>query len=197
MENNPVKDAEINAKKQESRCMMQAKLQTIDWTEVSIQVLKNLKGFLQGSFKQKKIAGYWPIANEIDVIPFLKEWCLENGSVCLPVVQEKNSHLRFYTWTPEMEMELGLYQIPVPKERTNLVVPDIILIPLTAFDKSGHRLGKGGGYYDRTLQELRSIKSIQTIGLGAEAQCLPFIPHSIHDQPLDGIVTEKRIIPYH
>jgi 5-formyltetrahydrofolate cyclo-ligase len=196
MENNPVKDAEINAQKQELRRLMQVKLQTIDWTEISIQVLKNLRIFLHDSLKEKRIAGYWPIVNEINIIPFLKAWCLESGTVCLPVVQEKNSPLKFYTWTPETEMEPGRYQILVPKEKINPVVPDILLIPLTAFDKSGHRLGKGGGYYDRTLQELRSLKTVHAIGLAAEEQYLPSIPYSFHDQPLDVVVTEKRIIPY-
>jgi len=197
MENNSVNDAELNARKQDLRRLMKTRLQTIDWQEISLQVLKNLKTYLQNSSKGKRIAGYWPIANEIDVIPFLSEWCVEGGSVCLPAIQKTNQPLKFYNWLPDMEMEPGLHQIPVPKEKMNPVVPDIIFIPLMAFDRHGHRLGKGGGYYDRTLQELRSLKSLHAIGLAAEEQFLPSIPHSSHDQALNVVITEKQIIPCH
>ncbi len=193
MENNPVKNADLNAEKQKLRRLIQIKLQTIDWPEISIQVLKNLKTYLQNSSKGKRIAGYWPIENEINVIPFLKDWLFEGGSVCLPVVQETNQPLKFYIWTSDTKMETGHYQIQVPKQKINAVVPDIVLIPLTAFDKSGYRLGKGGGYYDRTLQELRKNGSIHAIGLAADVQLLTSTTHSLYDQPLDVVITEKQI----
>ena len=197
MENTPAKNVELDAMKQELRRLVKTRLKKIDWAQISIQVLKNLRAYLHTSFKGKRIAGYWPIANEIDILPFLKEWHLEGGELCLPVVQKKNQALKFYGWKPDTKMKLGLYQIPVPEEKTNPVIPDIILVPLLAFDESGHRLGKGGGYYDRTLQELRATRSIQAIGLAAEGQYLPSIPHhSPYDQSLDVIVTEKQIIPY-
>lgn len=196
MENIPAKDVELDTRKQELRRLIKTRLKKIDWAQINIQVLKNLRTYLHTSFKGKRIAGYWPIANEIDILPFLKEWHLEGGELCLPVVQKKNQGLKFYDWKPDTRMKVSLYQIPVPEEKTNPVIPDIILVPLLAFDKSGHRLGKGGGYYDRTLQELRDIRPIQTIGLAAEKQYLSSVPYSLYDQSLDVVVTEKRIIPY-
>lgn len=197
MENNPVKNADLNAEKQKLRRLMKVRLQTIEWQEISIEVVKNLKTYLQNSSKRKRIAGYRPIENEIDIISFLKEWCLKGGSVCLPVVQETNQPLKFYTWTSDTEMETGHYQIQVPKQKINPVVPDIVLIPLTAFDKSGYRLGKGGGYYDRTLQELRKNGSIHAIGLAADVQLLTSTAHSPYDQPLDVVITEKQIYRFY
>jgi 5-formyltetrahydrofolate cyclo-ligase len=194
MEKPPVKDAEIDFQKQQLRCLMKNKIKKIDWDGVSVKVLENLTSCLYSSFKGKRIAGYWPIENEVNIIPFLNEWCLNEGSICLPVIETENSLLTFHNWTPKTEMEQGPYKTKVPKRMSENLIPDVILVPLIAFDNLRNRLGKGKGYYDRTLEELRSSdKLVLAIGIAAQAQLLPLVPCSAHDQPLDMIVTEEKV----
>lgn len=193
MENTPVIDTETEARKREFRNLMKATLEKVDWNTISIQVLQNLKSYFQNSVRNQQIAGFWPLLNEIKILSFLEELCSNETSVCLPVIEKKDHSLKFYKWTPATKMDVGFYQIPIPKDKTHPIVPDIILVPLIAFDKDCHRLGRGGGYYDRTLQELRAVKRLQTIGLAAEKQLVQKLPRSLHDQPLDLIITEQRV----
>lgn len=89
MENNLVTEADLQVQKQVIRSQMRLILHKIDWTEISISILQKLSTYLQNSFQNKLIAGYSPIENEIQILPFLKKVCLKKGSVCLPVIEKK------------------------------------------------------------------------------------------------------------
>jgi 5-formyltetrahydrofolate cyclo-ligase len=108
----------------------------------------------------------------------------------LPVVIAKNEPLLFRLWRPGMPLEVGRFGTLHPPNDSPLLTPDLVLVPLLAFDRHGDRLGYGGGYYDRTLAALRIERSSRAVGLAYAAQELPELPHQPHDQRLDWIVTE-------
>lgn len=113
----------------------------------------------------------------------------EGFSLALPAMQGKGQALVFRAWTPGDEMAAALWGIAEPLPTRATVVPDILLVPLLAFDDEGYRLGYGGGFYDRTLDELRSIKPIVAVGLAYDEQRLDGVPHLDYDQPLDWVLT--------
>ncbi|MBV9995437.1 MAG: 5-formyltetrahydrofolate cyclo-ligase [Caulobacteraceae bacterium] len=131
-------------------------------------------------------AGYWPIRREVDCLRLLSRIIDAGGAVALPAVVGPRSPLEFRPWTPETPMAGGRYEIPHPAEGPP-VRPATILIPLVGFDAAGHRLGYGGGYYDRTLAALTPAR---VIGLGFELGRLPKIQPGPHDQRMDLIITE-------
>jgi 5-formyltetrahydrofolate cyclo-ligase len=105
----------------------------------------------------------------------------------------KNLPLKFRLWTPGEPTIAGVWNIPMPPEAAAEIFPDVVLVPMLAFDKQGYRLGYGGGFYDRTLRQLRARKSIEAIGIAYAAQEIPKVPHGEHDEPLDWILTERGI----
>jgi 5-formyltetrahydrofolate cyclo-ligase len=131
--------------------------------------------------------GYWPIQGEFDPLPFLRRVIDAGGQVALPVAVRPAAPLTFRLWTPDAPMTAGLWDIPYPAEGA-VATPSALLIPLVGFDGSGHRLGNGGGYYDRTLATL-SPRPL-AIGIGFEIGRLITISPASHDQPMDVIVTE-------
>jgi len=133
------------------------------------------------------LAGYWPIQGEWDPQPYLRRVIAAGGAVALPVAKRPVAPLEFRLWTPEAPMTAGLWDIPHPAEGAP-VVPSALLIPLVGFDGAGHRLGNGGGYYDRTLAALQPRPL--AIGVGFELGRLGSIAPQPHDQPMDVIVTE-------
>jgi 5-formyltetrahydrofolate cyclo-ligase len=136
------------------------------------------------------LAGYWPIQGEWDPRPYLTRTREAGGAVALPVARRPVGPLEFRLWTPDAPMTTGLWDIPHPAEGA-IVVPSALLIPLVGFDGAGHRLGNGGGYYDRTLAALTPRPF--AIGVGFELGRLASIAPQPHDQPMDLIVTEAGI----
>lgn len=142
------------------------------------------------------IAGYWPQGKEFDVVPLMK-MALEQGHRCiLPVIQKESRVLQFREWNKNSELKEGPHGIYYPEEG-ELLVPDIVIVPLLAFDEQGNRLGQGGGYYDATLAALRSEKEIIAVGLAYGSQaCLSVLPCEDHDQKLDMVITEKDVFDF-
>lgn len=138
------------------------------------------------------ISGYWPKGREFDPVVILEQ-AHEQGHLCaLPVVQKDSKTLKFVAWTPSSKMKEGAYGVLVPEEQAVEIYPDIILVPLLAFDRRGYRLGQGGGYYDTTLAHLRAQKNIQAVGLGYANQSVLFnLPVEDHDQKLDWVITPQ------
>ena len=138
------------------------------------------------------IAGYMPMRTEIDPIPAMTE-SAAHGAVCVPVIVEENAPLRFRQWEPDCALETGAFgaQIPVSGD---WIEPEIVIVPMVGFSRSGGRLGYGGGFYDRTLELLRSKRATLAIGFAYSVQEDPDLPIEPWDQPLDIIVTEAGII---
>lgn len=137
------------------------------------------------------IAGYWPIGDEIDPRPILHH-LHTTGHVCsLPVVVQGTGSLIFRTWRPGAALIPSLHGTRVPEKGTLETMPDLLLVPLLAFDNLGQRLGYGAGCYDRTLQQLRSSRAVLAVGLAFAAQEIEQIPADDFDQTLDWVVTER------
>ncbi|MEM6390471.1 MAG: 5-formyltetrahydrofolate cyclo-ligase [Pseudomonadota bacterium] len=141
------------------------------------------------------IAGYMPIRTEIDPRPAMAALSRAHR-IAVPVIVGDGLPLKFRHWTPEAAMVPGPFGAQVPAEG-DWLVPDLIILPLVAFDRRGTRLGYGGGFYDRSLAQLTEAASRPAaIGFAYAAQELPELPREPTDQPLDLIVTEAgTVIP--
>lgn len=140
------------------------------------------------------IAGYWPVGGEMDIRPLMSR-LHGDGYICvLPVVKNSNAPLAFRRWRPGDVLEPGVHEIPVPGAESPELTPQVVLTPLLAYDADGYRLGQGAGYYDRTLQSLRAAAAILAVGIAYDGQQVPSLPREPHDEPLDWLVTEKRVL---
>lgn len=139
------------------------------------------------------VAGYWPIATEIDDRPLLAR-LHEHGCVCaLPVVVAKGAPLCFRRWAPLDEIEPGDHGTWQPLAFADEITPTLVIVPLLAFDTAGWRLGQGVGYYDRTLARLRAAGPVVAVGMAYAAQRFDAVPHGPLDQPLDWLLTEQSL----
>lgn len=140
------------------------------------------------------VAGYWPLKDEMDVRPLI-EWMDNSGLItALPVIEEKGKPLLFRQWRSGDLLEMALFGTYQPLAKAPFLVPTVFLVPLVAFDKLGNRLGYGGGFYDRTLVQARHDRSVLVIGVAYSDQESPGLTVSEHDQKLDWVVTEQRMI---
>ena len=153
------------------------------------QLIKILK---KEKITKKIIGGYYPVNFEIDDLTLLRKFEKYRFDISLPVI-EKNFQMDFYKWSFSDPLKVNRYGIPEPVIK-NIVNPDILLIPLVAFDKNLNRLGYGGGYYDRLIQKLSNKKKILKIGLAFSVQKINKVPINTYDQKLDYIVTNKYIV---
>ena len=135
-----------------------------------------------------RIAFYWPIQGEVDLLASM-ERALDNGAlVALPVVVAHDAPLVFRQWTKSVAMERGIWNIPVPCADAKQVDPDAMFVPVVGYDPHGYRLGNGGGFYDRTLA-VRAPRPL-AIGIGFTSLVLPSLRPEPHDIPMDVVVTE-------
>lgn len=151
-----------------------------------IQALEKEPGFAG-----RRVAFYWPLDGEVDLRPLMRTFLSQGIGVALPVIVTKNRPLEFWAWDESTQMRRHpVWDIPVPIER-NVIIPSVVFIPLVGFDAHGHRLGHGGGYFDRTLANLDPRPL--TIGIGYDFSRLTSIYPQDHDVPMDVIVTERGI----
>ena len=136
------------------------------------------------------VSGFWPIGSEIDLRPLMTALAARGHTVALPVVVGRDRPLLFRAWREGDAMAEGPYGIREPMESAAEVTPQVLLVPLLAFDRAGYRLGYGGGFYDRSLEGLRSRGPVTAIGAAWAGQEVPAVPHDAHDQPLDWMLTE-------
>ena len=157
----------------------------IDFNQIT-KILKKEK------ITKKVVGGYYPVNFEVDDLELLKKFKKKGFSIALPVIKE-NFQMNFYKWSFSDPLKINKYGIPEPKNK-NIVWPDILLVPLVAFDKNLNRLGYGGGYYDRLIEKLLKKKNITTIGLALSVQEIDKVPINRYDQKLNYIITNKNII---
>jgi len=150
---------------------------------------------IKKNFRKKKlsIAGYHPSNFEVNILNFLYQANKKNFKVGLPVIK-KDYKMVFKYWIPNEPLYVNKYGILEPKKQNITFKPDIILVPLTAFDRNLNRIGYGKGYYDRALQQLSVNKKILTIGIAFSFQECSFIPKKRYDYNLDCILTNRNLI---
>jgi len=139
------------------------------------------------------VAGYLPFRSEIDPRPAMMALHGLGYGVCVPVIEGRGRPLAFRAWTPASRTERGPFGVRVPAEGA-AVTPDLLLVPLLAFDPEGYRLGYGGGFYDRTLAAGRAAGPLTAIGLAYAAQQVARVPHGPHDARLDAVATEAGLV---
>lgn len=145
-------------------------------------------------FRGVPLAGYMPIRTEIDPLPAMEE-AAAHGPVGVPVIVSPDQALGFSRWQPGCAMTDGPFGAAVPAD-ADFFDPEIVIVPLVAFDRQGNRLGYGGGFYDRTLAGLRAARATLAIGFAWEAQQADDLPLEPTDQALDMLVTEARVIDF-
>lgn len=149
-----------------------------------------LSEFLAG-YRGVPVSGFMPIRTEINPVPAMAE-AAAHGRVGVPVIQGAGLPLKFSEWEPDAPLKDGPFGAKIPvKDR--FFEPEIVIVPLVAFDKNGGRLGYGGGFYDRTLEILRSKRATLAVGFAFDAQEADDLPLEATDQPLDLIITESGI----
>jgi 5-formyltetrahydrofolate cyclo-ligase len=136
------------------------------------------------------IAGYWPMRDEMDPLPLLDRLAQRGYALALPVVTARNAPLAFRRWSSGDPLEPGEFGTRHPPATAATVTPTIVLVPLLAFDDVGHRLGYGGGHYDRPLAQLRGERPVIAVGIAYDAQRMHEVPVHDDDQRLDWVVTE-------
>ena len=154
------------------------------------QACENLLKFLQ-PYLGKPISAYMPIRTEIDPLPAMAK-LVKSGPVVVPVVLGAGQPLAFHRWQVDGEMQDGPFGARVPVAG-KFVVPQVVILPLVAFDKQGQRLGYGGGFYDRTLEILLRDHPVLAVGFAYSAQQVDSLPTDPTDQPLNAVVTEAGI----
>jgi 5-formyltetrahydrofolate cyclo-ligase len=149
---------------------------------------------LLAPYEGRAISGFVPIRTEINPLPVMAAMAA-HGPVSVPVVEGRGLPLSFREWTPGCLMASGPFGASVPVDGI-AVVPDVLIVPLVAFDRSGGRLGYGGGFYDRTLEGLRALRPTLAIGFAYAAQEADALPLEPTDQPLDAIVTDAFTLTF-
>jgi|TARA_B100001964_G_scaffold37012_1_gene39998 5-formyltetrahydrofolate cyclo-ligase len=150
---------------------------------------------IKKNFPSKKlsIAGYYPSNFEVNILNFLYQADKKKFKVGLPVI-EKNYKILFKYWIPNEPLYINKYGIPEPRKQNIKFKPDIVLVPLVAFDRNLNRIGYGKGYYDRALKQLSVNKKILTIGIAFSFQETSIIPTNQYDYNLDCILTDRNLI---
>jgi 5-formyltetrahydrofolate cyclo-ligase len=138
------------------------------------------------------VSGFIPYKSEITTVPLMNRLRREGWQTALPVVIAPGQPLVFRAWSPGDQLVPGVWDIPIPPDSAPEVLPDVLLVPMLAFDRRGFRLGYGGGFYDRSLEKLRALKKVVAVGVAYHAQMVDEVPAGPYDAPLDFVMTEQE-----
>jgi 5-formyltetrahydrofolate cyclo-ligase len=142
------------------------------------------------------VSGYSPIRSEIDPVPLMRKLAGQGAQLALPAVMARGKSLAFRAWSASDRLMLGPLGILEPSPAATELIPDIMLVPLAAFDRAGHRIGYGAGHYDYTLAHLRKLKHVIAVGLAFAAQEIVAVPALPHDVALDCVLTETEVLDF-
>ena len=140
------------------------------------------------------VSGFMPLKSEINPLPLMRKLAGQGARLALPVVVGRGKPLVMREWVFGEPLVAGVWGIREPKPEAAVVDPDILLVPLLAFDRAGHRIGYGAGYYDLTLAQLRARKPVIAAGLAFAAQEVATIPATPRDARLDLVLTEREVL---
>jgi 5-formyltetrahydrofolate cyclo-ligase len=142
------------------------------------------------------VSAYSPIRSEIDPMPLMQKIAAQGARLALPAVPARGQSLIFRAWSLNERLLLGPLGIPEPSPAAAEVLPDVMLVPLAAFDRVGHRIGYGAGHYDFTFAHLRKMKAVAGVGLAFATQEIKAIPALSHDVALDYVLTERKTFDF-
>jgi len=142
------------------------------------------------------VSGFSPIRTEINPLPLLHKLADAGAKLALPVVVGKGKPLIMRSYAFGQKLNAGVWGIREPADDASEVDPDILIVPLAAFDRHGNRIGHGAGYYDMTINRLRSIKPIAAVGIAYAVQEVPEVPTTERDARLDLVLTERDVIDF-
>jgi len=186
----------ISKEKQKLRVISKKKRKEI-FLNNGVIFAKIISNHFYGWFKNQKninnLAFYYPINTEVDPFPIIRLLKKRNLNYCLPIVQKLNLPLIFREWKKETKLVVSNFGAKIPCDGA-LLVPDLMLIPLLAYDDFGYRLGYGGGFYDRTILNFKQNveKKIFTVGLAFSCQkYCGKLPIEKNDEKIDSVLTEK------
>jgi 5-formyltetrahydrofolate cyclo-ligase len=139
------------------------------------------------------VSGFAPMRSEINPIPLMHKLANEGAQLALPVAMGRGKPLVFRAWAFHQPLAAGEWGIREPKADAPEVEPDVLLVPLAAFDRAGHRIGYGARYYDLTIEALRAKKKVVAVGVAYASQEIDLVPAEPHDQMLDYVLTEAGV----
>jgi 5-formyltetrahydrofolate cyclo-ligase len=142
------------------------------------------------------VSGFMPLKSEISPLPLMRKVAAAGAQLALPVVAGRGKPLIMRAYAFGDELAAGQWGIRQPKPEAPEVAPDILIVPLLAFDRSGHRLGYGAGYYDMTINSLRANKPVTAIGIAYAAQEIDAVPITARDARLDLVLTEREVMDF-
>jgi len=140
------------------------------------------------------VSGFMPLKSEINPLPLMRKLADAGAQLALPAVAGKGKPLIMRAWKFGEPLAAGVWGIREPKRDAPEVAPDILIVPLLAFDRRGHRIGYGAGYYDMTITALRARKPITAVGIAFAAQEIDAVPNTPRDARLDLVLTEREVI---
>ncbi len=142
------------------------------------------------------VSGFMPMKSEINPLPLLRKLADAGARLALPVVTGRGQPLVMRAWRFGEPLGCGVWGIREPTPEAPQIDPEILLVPLLAFDRAGYRLGYGGGYYDRTIAGLRARRPVTAIGIAFAAQEVAKVPTTPRDARLDLVLTEREVIDF-
>jgi len=142
------------------------------------------------------VSGFSPLKTEINPLPLLRKLAAGGARLALPVVDGRGKPLIMRSYAFGQALNEGVWGIREPKDDAPEVDPDILIVPLAAFDRRGNRIGYGAGYYDMTIKRLRSRKPVIAVGIAYAAQEVPEVPTTPRDERLDLVLTEHEVIDF-
>jgi 5-formyltetrahydrofolate cyclo-ligase len=140
------------------------------------------------------VSSFMPIRSEINPLPLMQRYADAGARLALPAIEARGKPLRMRLWKPGEKFVSGQWGIREPDASAPEVDPDLILVPLAAFDRRGHRIGYGAGHYDTTIAAVRSRKPVVTVGVAFAVQEIEAVPNLPHDEQLDLVLTEREVI---
>ncbi|MBI2713358.1 MAG: 5-formyltetrahydrofolate cyclo-ligase [Rhizobiales bacterium] len=142
------------------------------------------------------VSGFSPMKTEINPIPLMRRLAEAGAQLALPAIDGRGKSLIMRAWHFGAPLKSGQWGIREPLPEAPQVDPDILIVPLACFDRAGHRIGYGAGYYDMTINALRAKKPVVAVGIAFAAQEIPQVPATARDARLDLVLTERKVIDF-
>lgn len=140
------------------------------------------------------VSGFMPMRSEINPLPLMRKLAAQGAQLALPVIQGRGKPLLMRAWSFGAPLEARQWGIKEPTDDSPVVDPDVLLVPLACFDRAGHRVGYGAGYFDKTIRALRAKKSVTAVGLSFAVQEIALVPATEFDEALNLVLTEREVI---